>query len=145
MNLSVLFILFFLFLCACFSHFVFVHYQDSFHTCALGHKLINVGITNDGWKCNGEQFHGKCLKGCTDFEQTFGWSTFRCVECDFDLCEKCILISVEVNFLFVAGFFCFLFSMVRFNFLMNLYCVNFLLHRLHIERRNSKVASAYTF
>ena len=32
---------------------------------------------------------GKCLSGCTGYNQSSTWKNWRCSSCDFDLCGKC--------------------------------------------------------
>jgi len=58
--------------------------------CPKGHCLHKDERENTGWRCDGYKIHGKCKKGCTDFDQTYGWNRFRCKDCDFDLCSECI-------------------------------------------------------
>lgn len=53
------------------------------------HPLVFIRADN-GWACDGRNMTGGCVKGCTGFRQTAGWSRFRCDNCDFDLCEGCI-------------------------------------------------------
>ena len=67
--------------------------------CLKGHILVNVGIKNGGWCCDGDTIYGKCLSGCTGFDQTDGWDCLRCEICDFDLCEKCHSPPCEVYIL----------------------------------------------
>ena len=46
----------------------------------------------NGWACDGRRFPGGCRQGCTGFNQTTGWTRYRCINesCDFDLCEGCL-------------------------------------------------------
>ena len=60
--------------------------------CQNGHILKSIGTDHsNGWRCDGYEIHGRCLKECTGFNQTNGWKRFRCDICNFDLCEECIL------------------------------------------------------
>jgi len=55
------------------------------------HSLIFIDKTKDtGWCCNGKILPKKCFSGITDFKQSYGIPRFRCMMCDFDLCENCM-------------------------------------------------------
>jgi hypothetical protein len=46
---------------------------------------------DNGWCCNGSLLEGGCLGGINGFFQTQNIKRFRCVQCDYDLCEKCMI------------------------------------------------------
>ena len=55
------------------------------------HPLKYLGTTmNNGWGCNGRYLTSKCQSGITDFGQTKNYKRFRCMQCDYDLCLKCM-------------------------------------------------------
>ena len=61
--------------------------------------------TEQFWRCDGSNFPGNCLKGNIDYEQTRGWKRWRCVFCDFDLCEECVSVygaNVSPNCFFIC-------------------------------------------
>eukprot|EP01126_Amoeba_proteus_P062028 TRINITY_DN8381_c0_g1_i14.p1 TRINITY_DN8381_c0_g1~~TRINITY_DN8381_c0_g1_i14.p1 ORF type:complete len:761 (-),score=90.56 TRINITY_DN8381_c0_g1_i14:158-2440(-) len=45
---------------------------------------------DNGWACDGRNLAGGCKRGITGFNQTKGVPRFRCTDCDYDLCDKCI-------------------------------------------------------
>ena len=53
------------------------------------HPLRQVNEDN-GWACDGRKAEGGCLNKCTDFHQSKGWARYRCGNCDYDLCDKCL-------------------------------------------------------
>ncbi len=52
---------------------------------------------NNGWICNGLAFFGQCLSGLTDFDQSENIPGWACRECDFDLCFKCLRLSLAID------------------------------------------------
>lgn len=55
----------------------------------IGHPIKALGTKrNDGWVCHG--FQGGCKSGITGRFQTGHMPRFRCLECHYDLCEKCL-------------------------------------------------------
>jgi hypothetical protein len=56
------------------------------------HPLTKNDVDN-GWACDGRLQPGGCLRGITGFRQTAGVPRYRCAECDFDLCDKCVEIA----------------------------------------------------
>jgi len=63
------------------------NYKVNVHVHVLKH------IKKDGWVCNGMRITGGCKSKFTPykgFEQTKGKRRFRCSDCDYDLCEKCV-------------------------------------------------------
>ena len=55
------------------------------------HPLVFLDKSRDtGWTCNGKDLIDKCFSGITDFNQTEGIPRFRCQDCDYNLCEKCM-------------------------------------------------------
>lgn len=55
-------------------------------------KLIK---SDSGWICDGSKEETKCFSGITGYYQTDGMIRFRCKECDYDLCEKCMYYHYE--------------------------------------------------
>ncbi|KAL4456928.1 hypothetical protein ABPG74_014566 [Tetrahymena malaccensis] len=50
---------------------------------------------DNGWCCDGSKKNkGGCLSGVTGFGQTTNFNRWRCVKCDFDLCEKCLFATL---------------------------------------------------
>ena len=55
------------------------------------HPLKYLGTTMDnGWGCDGRKLPSKCFSGITGFKQTKDIKRFRCMQCDYDLCENCM-------------------------------------------------------
>jgi hypothetical protein len=56
---------------------------------------------NNGWNCDKLAGATKCLTGLTAFYQSKGIPGYRCQNCNYDLCEKCmradIFISIHGN------------------------------------------------
>jgi len=50
------------------------------------HKIVK----DNGWACDGRKTPQGCAKGCTGFQQTWGWERYQCAACDFDLCAACV-------------------------------------------------------
>ena len=65
--------------------------------CLNGHNLKKLGTKNSGWRCDGFQIHGSCLKGCTGYHQTTNWMNYCCTICDFDLCEECVKPNITTD------------------------------------------------
>lgn len=66
---------------------LYYKYKASIHH----HLLTFLGCEKDnGWGCDGESFPGGCKSGFVGFHQTSGIKRFRCNDCDFDLCLKCM-------------------------------------------------------
>ena len=62
-----------------------------YYTSVHKHPLVFLDKSlNTGWACNGRDLKEKCLSGITGFNQTDLIPRFRCVKCDFDLCENCM-------------------------------------------------------
>jgi len=50
-------------------------------------------VEKEGWVCNGMSISGGCKSKFTPsgrFKQTKGERRFRCSDCDYDLCVKCL-------------------------------------------------------
>jgi len=60
--------------------------------CRLGHEIEWLSTTrdNDGWGCDGRFSPGGCRSGITGFHQSKGVDRYRCEQCDYDLCRKCV-------------------------------------------------------
>jgi len=53
------------------------------------HPLVYLTCDN-GWACDGKEIVGGCKSGFTGFGQTSGALRFRCDDCDYDLCARCL-------------------------------------------------------
>jgi hypothetical protein len=60
------------------------------------HKLKCINRDN-GWRCDGKQaaVFGECKSGISGFFQSIGLKRFRCEQCDFDFCEKCLIFALS--------------------------------------------------
>ena len=55
------------------------------------HPLKYLDLTMDnGWSCDGRKLPNKCFSGIIGLKQTEGIKRFRCMQCDYDLCELCM-------------------------------------------------------
>lgn len=61
--------------------------QVSSHPCPLQKHPANH---NNGWNCDKIKGADRCLSGLTGFYQSTGVPGYRCVDHNFDLCEKCM-------------------------------------------------------
>ncbi|CDW86892.1 UNKNOWN [Stylonychia lemnae] len=52
---------------------------------------------SNGWACDGKKQFVKCLSGITGFYQTAGVEGWKCPPCDFDLCKKCVQVSLMIE------------------------------------------------
>ena len=68
--------------------------ENVFNVSKHDHILKFVHKDN-GWSCDGRNFEKKCLRGITGFFKTNGIMRFRCEECDFDLCDKCLIDNLK--------------------------------------------------
>lgn len=55
------------------------------------HPLEFIGYKRNGWNCDGRNANDKCQTGITDSDQTSNTFAFRCDDCDYFLCEQCII------------------------------------------------------
>ena len=63
------------------------------------HPLKYLGTTMDnGWGCDGRKLPSKCFSGITGFKQTKDIKRFRCMQCDYDLCEPCMKNYYDKNY-----------------------------------------------
>ena len=51
----------------------------------------------NGWACDGKKHFVHCVSGITGFYQTGGMDGWRCQPCDFDLCTKCVQVSLLIE------------------------------------------------
>eukprot|EP00347_Sterkiella_histriomuscorum_P008644 403344308 len=62
------------------------------------HKLIKRPPEEaNGWGCDGKNQFVKCMSGITGFYQTATIQGWRCKPCDFDLCDKCVQVSLCIE------------------------------------------------
>ena len=66
---------------------LYKYYKSTTHNHPL--KYLDTTMDN-GWGCDGRNLPSKCLSGITDFHQTTKLKRFRCMQCDYDLCIKCM-------------------------------------------------------
>ena len=65
------------------------------------HPLKYLDTTMDNiWVCDGRKLPNGCFSGMTDFHQSKNMKRFRCIQCDFDLCEKCMNNYYDNKFLY---------------------------------------------
>jgi len=57
----------------------------------LHHHILKRDYHDNGWACDGKNGTFGCARGCTNFNQSKGWARYRCISCDFDLCDCCAL------------------------------------------------------
>ena len=77
---------------------LYKYYKSTTHPHPL--KFLDVTMDN-GWGCNGKFVLGGCLSGITGFRQTKGIKRFRCMQCDYDLCEKCFNKYYDKNYIII--------------------------------------------
>jgi hypothetical protein len=68
--------------------------KEVMYVCVHEHSLKQIQPTvNDTfrWSCDGQFLPGGCKKGGNTSIQTIGWIRFECSECDFQLCEECVV------------------------------------------------------
>ena len=56
------------------------------------HPLKYLDTTMDNkWICDAAQLNGGCLSGSNENNKSKNFKRFRCMQCDYDLCEKCLI------------------------------------------------------
>ena len=75
---------------------LYKYYKSTVHEHPL--KFLDTTIDN-GWACDGRNLSSKCFNGITGFNQTKGLKRFRCMQCDYDLCEFCMKNYYDINYL----------------------------------------------
>ena len=66
-----------------------------YHSTLHQHSLLMKGKTNTGWNCDGKNSPKGCRSGITNFGQTANLNDFRCDQCNFDLCENCMVSTLK--------------------------------------------------
>lgn len=62
------------------------------------HKHNLEKYDNEGWRCNGKDFPWGCQSGfTTTVPKGKGHKRWRCNQCDFDLCEKCVITNIVLK------------------------------------------------
>jgi len=56
--------------------------------------LLNLTKKSTPWTCDGKLFSEGCFN---QNKPTSGLARYRCNECDFDLCEKCLMFYIDEN------------------------------------------------
>ena len=80
-----------------------------YHSTLHNHPLEMKGKRNTGWNCDAKNTMMGCRSGITDFGQTLNINDFRCDQCNFDLCENCMIsslkprIQLQPDFVFEVG------------------------------------------
>jgi len=54
------------------------------------HKHTLEHIEGEKWACDGRRIVGGCKSGFKGFNDTLGALRFRCDDCDYDLCMRCL-------------------------------------------------------
>jgi hypothetical protein len=67
---------------------LYKYYQASIHNHTL--KYLDTTMDN-GWTCDGQKINGGCLLGLDNINKSKNIKRFRCEQCDYDLCEKCMM------------------------------------------------------
>ena len=71
----------------CIIYELYKYYKSSTHV----HPLKNMDTMMDnGWYCDGKYLPSPCQSGILNVEQSKYFRRFRCVTCDYDMCEKCM-------------------------------------------------------
>ena len=66
---------------------LYKYYKSTTHVHPL--KFLDTTMDN-GWYCENKYSPSKCLGEIDDFEKSKNQKRFRCMQCDYDLCEKCM-------------------------------------------------------
>ena len=66
---------------------LYKYYKATIHIHPL--KYLDTTMDN-GWYCDGKYLPNKCLGEIEECDKSKAQKRFRCVECDYDLCEKCM-------------------------------------------------------
>jgi len=74
---------------------LYKYYKATCHEHPL--KYLDTTMDN-GWACDGRKLPSKCFSGITGFRQTKDIKRFRCIQCDFDLCELCMKNYYDRNY-----------------------------------------------
>ena len=74
---------------------IYKYYKSTTHEHPL--KFLDTTMDN-GWACDGRKLTNKCFSGITGFKQTKGIKRFRCIQCDYDLCELCMKNYYDQNY-----------------------------------------------
>ena len=74
---------------------LYKYYKSTTHNHPL--KYLDTTMSN-GWRCDGIFLPNKCQSGITDFHQTANTKRFRCIQCNYDLCDKCMNRYYDKNF-----------------------------------------------
>ena len=67
---------------------LYKYYQASIHIHPL--KYLDIKMDN-GWYCDAKNLIGGCVSGLNEFNISKNFKRFRCMQCDYDLCEKCMI------------------------------------------------------
>ena len=67
---------------------LYKYYKSTIHEHPL--KYLGTTMDNKSWYCDGKYLPDTCLSGIEDCTQTKDHKRFRCFQCDYDLCEKCM-------------------------------------------------------
>ena len=74
---------------------LYKYYKATVHIHPL--KYLDTTMDN-GWDCDGKNLPNKCLSGISGYPQTKNFKRFRCMQCDYDLCEKCMNYYYDNNY-----------------------------------------------
>ena len=74
---------------------LYKYYKATCHEHPL--KYLDTTMDN-GWGCDGRKLPSKCFSGLTGFRQSKDIKRFRCMQCDYDLCEKCMKNYYDKNY-----------------------------------------------
>ena len=74
---------------------LYKYYKATVHIHPL--KYLDTTMDN-GWDCDGKNLPNKCLSEISGYRQTKNFKRFRCMQCDYDLCEKCMNYYYDNNY-----------------------------------------------
>lgn len=70
--------------------------QETNVHCPKQHPLRALRLSRDnGWVCDGAKGGRRCARGMLKTFQSRGVERFRCDECDFDMCDMCLLREMD--------------------------------------------------
>ena len=79
-----------------FNFELYKYYKATTHKHAL--KYLDTTMDNN-WRCNAVYLQGGCLSGSNSINKSKNFKRFRCMQCDYDLCEKCMIKYYDDKFI----------------------------------------------
>ena len=75
---------------------LYKYYKATVHEHPL--KFLDLTMDNNTWACDGMKLPSMCLSKITNSRQSKGIKRFRCMQCNFDLCDLCMKKYYDQNF-----------------------------------------------